>query len=48
MNKFAHMSARGGHLELFKWARENGASWDERVCAFAAQGGHLKLLKWAK
>ncbi len=31
-----------------KWARENGAPWDEWTCAFAARGGHLDVLKWAR
>jgi hypothetical protein len=41
-------AAREGHLELLKWARENGCDWDSRTCANAAEGGHLELLKWAR
>jgi hypothetical protein len=41
-------AARGGHLEVLKWARENGCPWDEKTCAHAARGGHLKVLKWAR
>jgi len=38
----------GGHLEVLKWARENGCPWDEETCAYAAKGGHLEVLKWAR
>ena len=38
----------GGHLEVLKWARENGCQWDEWTCATAAEGGHLEVLKWAR
>ena len=41
-------AARGGHLEVLKWARENGCPWDERTCRGAAQGGQLEALKWAR
>jgi len=41
-------AAEGGHLEVLKWARENGCPWDERTCANAAEGGHLEVLKWAR
>ena len=37
-----------GHLEVLKWARENGAPWDEWICAHAAEGGHFEVLKWAR
>jgi hypothetical protein len=38
----------GGHLEVLKWARENGCPWDEQTCSSAATGGHLEVLKWAR
>jgi hypothetical protein len=38
----------GGHLEILKWARENGCPWNELTCASAARGGHLTVLKWAR
>jgi hypothetical protein len=41
-------AAKGGHLELLKWVRENGCLADSRTCANAAFGGHLELLKWAR
>ena len=25
-------AAEGGHLEVLKWARENGCPWDEYTC----------------
>ena len=41
-------AARGGHLDVLKWARENDCPWDEETCANAAGGGHLDVLKWAR
>jgi hypothetical protein len=41
-------AAKGGHLEVLKWARENECPWDWRTCAYAAEGGHLEMLKWAR
>ena len=41
-------AAKYGHLEVLKWARENGCPWDEVTCAYAAKGGHLDVLKWAR
>ncbi len=38
----------GGHLELLKYAHENGCPWNEVTCRAAAQGGHLDLLKYAR
>ena len=37
-----------GHLEVLKYARENGCPWDETTCAAAAKNGHLETLKWAR
>ena len=44
----ALLAAYGGHLEVLKWARENGCSWDEDTCARAARWGYLEVLKWAR
>lgn len=33
--------ARGGHFEVLKWCREDGAPWNEYTCAYAAEGGNL-------
>ena len=37
-----------GHLEVLKWARENGCPWDEETCWKAAERGHLEVLQWAR
>ena len=42
------MIALEGHLEVLKWARENGCEWDYLTCAYAAKNGHLEVLKWAR
>ena len=42
------MRGLGGHLEVLKWARENGCPLDEETCWYAAMGGHLNVLKWAR
>jgi len=39
--------ARGGHLDIVKWLREQGCHWDSST-ADGAAGGHLDLLKWAR
>ena len=41
-------AARGGHLEVLRWAREHGCSLDDRTCDFAAEGGHLEVLVCAR
>ena len=41
-------AAKGGHLEMLKWARENDCPWDAKTCMYAAEGGHLEMLKWAR
>ena len=35
-------AAKGGHLDVLKWARENGCPWDEWTCAFAASRGYVE------
>ena len=40
--------ARRGHLEVLKWARQNGFPWGSSTCYKAALGGHLEVLKWAR
>ena len=45
------MRCRGGsagHLEILKWARENGCEWGVLTCAYAAEGGHLEVLVGAR
>ena len=35
-------AAKGGHLEVLKWARENGCPWDEETCTNAASKGYVE------
>ena len=37
-----------GHMEIVKYLRQLGISWDEDTCAHAAVSGYLELLKWAR
>jgi hypothetical protein len=41
-------AAKGGYLEVLKWAKEQGCDWDSYTCAYAAAGGHLETLVWAR
>jgi hypothetical protein len=41
-------AATGGHLELLKWARSQGAEWGPETCSQAASHGHLDILKYAR
>ena len=47
MKIHAHHAAKNGHLEVLKWARDNGCPWNKYTCVFAAQNGHLEILRWA-
>lgn len=40
--------ASRGHLEVLRWARENGCPWDDGPCTEAVKHGHLEVLKWAR
>jgi len=40
--------ALNGHLEVVKYLRNLGISWDEDTCSNAAENGHLELLKWCR
>jgi hypothetical protein len=40
-------AAKGGFLEVLRWARQNGCPWDEWTCTRAAEGGFLEMLQWA-
>ena len=45
------MAALGKHLHVLHWVRENGLSWDERVCEYVCSPQlHLRLdiLTWAR
>ena len=41
-------AASNNHLEVLKWARENGCPWNDWTCLYAAQNGHLEVLKWVR
>ena len=41
-------AARGGHLDVLKWAREEGCPWDGWTTHFAEFGGHLEMLLYAR
>jgi len=41
-------AAKAGHLEVLKWARENGCPWGKETCEAAAAGGNFEVLKWAR
>src|SRR5580692_11608323 len=43
-----HVIASEGSLEVLKWARDEGCSWDSITCTYAAENGHLEVLKWAR
>jgi hypothetical protein len=46
---FTSEAAVRGHLEVLKWAREDGCPWDaERSCAEAPWSGRLEVAKWAR
>ena len=47
-NKICRYAAWNGHLEVLKWARENGCPWNELICTNAALNGHLEVLKWTR
>ena len=40
--------AEGGHLEILRWAHENGCPWDEDTCAAAARCEDLAVLQWLR
>jgi len=39
------VAALNGHLEVVKYLRKLGISWNEDTCSNAAKNGHLELLK---
>ncbi len=41
------MAAEGGHLDILRWASDNGCDWGIQVFVFAARKGRLAVLKWA-
>ena len=45
-DKACEHAATGGHLEVLKWARNQGCDWDWRTCAYAARSAHFNTSKW--
>jgi hypothetical protein len=41
-------AARGGHLHILVWARENGAPYNEQAYVEAAKEGHTYALEWLR
>ena len=46
LQTISHNAAKNGYLNVLKYARANGCSWNEETCAIAAEGGHLEVLKY--
>jgi hypothetical protein len=47
--KVCYNAARyGNNIELIKYIRSIGYSWDKLVCYGAVEGGNLGILKWAR
>ncbi len=45
---FTNEAARGGHLKVLQWARNQYFPCNTReICCLAARGGHLEVLQWA-
>ena len=42
------LAAKGGHLAVLQWAKENAYPVNGSVCFIAALGGHLAVLRWAR
>ena len=38
----------GGHLDVLKWARENGCPWDSRTVTLAMSFSNENVLDWAR
>jgi hypothetical protein len=47
MRQFVCTAARHGHLEVLRWAAEEGCPWTDGVWEAAAEHGHLDVLRWA-
>lgn len=42
-------AAEGGHIEVLKWAKDNGCDFTNTyLCEHASKGGHLESLKWLR
>ena len=40
--------AKGGNVEVARWAKERGCPLNVWTCAYAAGGGHLEMLQWLR
>jgi hypothetical protein len=45
-NWMCTIAASRGQLEILKWGRLNGCSWNAETCSAAALSGSLEVLKW--
>lgn len=42
-------AARGGHLQILKWAKSNGYKWCKyEICKDAAYSGNIEMIKWLR
>ncbi len=41
-------AASNGHIEILKWAKENGYKLNTTACSTAALNGHFDVLKWLR
>src|SRR5690606_12298914 len=41
-------AAKGGHLVVLQWLREQKCRWDAKTMEAAAAGGHLAVVKWMR
>jgi hypothetical protein len=42
------LAARGGHIEVIQYLREQGVGWGKWTCVNAASGGHVDTLIWLR
>ncbi len=47
-NRICQWAAKGGHLQIITWARENGFDWDSSAPAESARFGRLDDIKWMR
>eukprot|EP01117_Protostelium_nocturnum_P013338 TRINITY_DN4968_c0_g1_i1.p1 TRINITY_DN4968_c0_g1~~TRINITY_DN4968_c0_g1_i1.p1 ORF type:complete len:392 (+),score=128.58 TRINITY_DN4968_c0_g1_i1:147-1322(+) len=42
------LAALNGHLDVIKYARSIGLSWNAQTCSCAAERGHRNVIEWAR
>jgi hypothetical protein len=47
-SRVIQFAALNGHLEMIKYARSKGCSFNKWACHDAASNGHLEVLKWLR